>query len=153
MEPIGSDVRRELGRFTPAGGIAEILEVWEASVGEGVAINAWPARVGRDGTLHVATSSSTWAFELGQLAPVILERLREALGAAAPSGLRFALGHLPEPPLPEPAAGASASPKPTLQHLAAAAEITAGMTDEELREQVAKAVALSLARPTSDRRF
>ena len=29
-----------------------------------IAANAWPARIARDGTLHVATSSSAWAFEL-----------------------------------------------------------------------------------------
>ena len=45
-----------------------------------VAANAWPARIARDGTLHVNTSSSAWAFELGQLAPTILERLSEKLG-------------------------------------------------------------------------
>jgi len=66
---IGDDVRRELSRFGPAAGMAELLAAWPAAVGEGIARNAWPARIGRDGTLHVAVASSAWAFELGAHAP------------------------------------------------------------------------------------
>ena len=73
----------------------ELLEAWPGAVGEMVAANAWPARIARDGTLHVNTSSSTWAFELAQLAPTIAERLRQELGESAPKALRFAVGHLP----------------------------------------------------------
>jgi predicted nucleic acid-binding Zn ribbon protein len=40
----------------------------------------------RDGSLHVTTSSSAWAFELTQLAASILERLQERLGESAPAG-------------------------------------------------------------------
>ena len=75
----------------------EVLAAWPEAVGPMVAANAWPARIARDGTLHVNTSSSAWAFELGQLAPEILERLSEKLGESAPKALRFAVGHLPEP--------------------------------------------------------
>ena len=74
-ERIGDGVKRELGRFGAAGAMAEVVEAWPALVGEQIARNAWPARIARDGTLHVATSSSAWAFELGQLAPELLERL------------------------------------------------------------------------------
>ena len=77
--------------------MADVLAVWPEAVGTMVAANAWPARIARDGTLHVNTSSSAWAFELGQLAPAILERLSEKLGERAPASLRFAVGHLPEP--------------------------------------------------------
>ena len=73
-----------------------IVAAWPAAVGEEVVRNAWPARIARDGTLHVHTSSSVWAFELGQLAPRILERLAAELGEHAPTALRFAPGHLPE---------------------------------------------------------
>src|SRR5205823_379052 len=97
MERIGHDVEWQLGRFDGHGAMPRIVSVWPAVVGEEVARNAWPARVARDGTLHVHTSSSVWAFELGQLAPRILERLREELGDAAPKSLRFVQGHLPEP--------------------------------------------------------
>ena len=96
-ERIGDDVARELARFGPAAGMTEIVRAWPAVVGEQIARNAWPARLARDGKLHVATSSSAWAFELAQLAPAIADRLSEQLGESAPKALRFTVGHLPEP--------------------------------------------------------
>ena len=56
-----------------------IVAAWPAAVGEEVARNSWPARISRDGVLHVNTSSSAWAFELTQLAAVVLEQLAGAL--------------------------------------------------------------------------
>ena len=76
--------------------MAELLERWPAAVGEAIARNAWPARIAKDGTVHVNTADSVWAFELGQQAREIAERL------AVPR-LRFAPGPLPpadeEPPI------------------------------------------------------
>src|SRR5438309_2178503 len=97
MERIGGAVERELRRLGPVGAMADVLAAWPDAVGELIARNALPARIGRDGTLHVATASSAWAFELGQLAPEILTRLRDTLREAAPRALRFAVGNLPEP--------------------------------------------------------
>jgi predicted nucleic acid-binding Zn ribbon protein len=145
MERIESEVKQELARFGPAGAIGPIVEIWPLTVGETIAANAWPARVARDGTLYVAATSSTWAFELSQLAPQILERLREALGETAPSGLRFALGHVPERSEPPVATAGREPPRPSPEHVARAAEIAAAIDDEELREMVKKAAALSLA--------
>lgn len=153
MERLGDSLSRELGRFGGAGAMPAIVAAWPAAVGAEVARNAWPARVARDGVLHVHTSSSAWAFELSQLAATVLEQLGEALGEDAPSGLRFAPGHLPEPlqapdqrpprPVREP------SPEAVLR----AQELASGIGDEELREQVARAAALSLERARSDRGF
>ena len=67
MKQLGEEVKRELGRFGPAGGIADLVEVWPAAVGETIARHAWPARVARDGTLHVNTTDSVWAFEHGDV--------------------------------------------------------------------------------------
>jgi len=91
-ERIGDDVQRELKRFGPLGAMAEIVKAWPAAVGASIARNAWPARVSRDGTLHVATSSSAWAFELGLLEADIRKRLGAALGlfaAAVSAFFRF----------------------------------------------------------------
>ena len=63
-ERIGDEVQRELSRFGPAEGMTEIVRAWPSVMGEQIARNAWPARISRDGKLHVATSSSAWAFEL-----------------------------------------------------------------------------------------
>ena len=147
-ERIGDEVQRELGRFGPAEGMTEIVRAWPAAMGEQIARNAWPARISRDGKLHVATASSAWAFELAQLEPKLLERLGEALGDRAPPGLRFAPGKIPELS-PEDDAGASkALREPTAEERELAAAMASGIEDETLRKIVAKAVAASLARPS-----
>jgi hypothetical protein len=143
MERIGDEVRRELARFGPSAGMADIVAAWPEAVGEAIAQNAWPARLARDGTLHVHAADAIWAFELGQRAHEIAER-------AGVERIRFAPGPLPgpvePPPPPRPAA-----PKPLPEHLERAAEIAAEIDNEELRETVARAVAASLAREPSDR--
>jgi hypothetical protein len=120
----------------------ELLERWRESVGEGIARNAWPARIAKDGTVHVNTADSIWAFELGQQAREIAERL------GVPR-LRFAPGPLPEadeePPAP------ALEPTPEDDELARA--LATAITDETLRESVQKAVRLSLARERLDRPF
>ena len=147
MDRLDRQVRRELGRFGPVDGdVVAIVRAWPEAVGETVARNAWPARLARDGTLHVNTASSTWAFELGRLTPTILEQLRAELGETTPPTLRFAPGPIPEPEAE--AAERRAPPRPEIgsEHRAEAAEIAAGIEDEELRELVARAAAASLAR-------
>lgn len=122
--------------------MAELVERWPAAVGPEIARFAWPARIARDGTIHVATADSIWAFELGQRSGEIAARL----GGAA---LRFAPGPLPEPepePRPEPA-------RPTVEEERAAARLSAGVTDANLRETVQKAVSFALARGRSGHPF
>ena len=97
MERLGDSLGQELRRFGATGSMPAIVAAWPAAVGDEVARNAWPARISRDGVLHVNTSSSAWAFELTQLASVVLEQLAGGLETDAPKGLRFAPGHLPEP--------------------------------------------------------
>jgi predicted nucleic acid-binding Zn ribbon protein len=150
-ERIGDDVKRELGRFGAAGAMAEVVDTWPALVGEQIARNAWPARIARDGTLHVATSSSAWAFELGQLAPELLERLRSRLGGAAPGGLRFAPGKLPDARDPEVERVGRRVSEPAPEHLELAAALAEAIEDESLREVVAKTAAKSLARDSDGR--
>jgi predicted nucleic acid-binding Zn ribbon protein len=147
-ERIGDEVQRELSRFGPAEGMTEIVRAWPDVMGEQIARNAWPARISRDGKLHVATSSSAWAFELAQLEPKLLERLVEALDGAAPAGLRFAPGKLPERSAEDNAGAAEAPRAPTAEEHELAAAMASGIEDESLRKVVAKAAAASLARPS-----
>lgn len=153
MERLDREIKQELSRFGPQGGMPEVLAAWPGAVGSMVAANAWPARIARDGTLHVNTSSSTWAFELGQLAPQILDQLHAALGKATPKGLKFAPGHLPEPAAPEEAEARTEVPEPTEDDLRRAAELTAQIEDENLRKTVQRAVALGLSRSPDSRTF
>jgi hypothetical protein len=145
-ERIGENVRKELKRFGPTGAMPEIVKAWPEAVGDSIARNAWPARVARDGTLHVATSSATWAYELGLLAGDIRERLAKALGADAPAALRFAPGRLPEPPAEASEETGSSRPKPSAEDRREAERLAAPIEDEKLRKIVAKAAAASLAK-------
>jgi hypothetical protein len=145
-DSIGREVQRELKRLGPAGAIGEIVKAWPGAVGELIARNALPARVARDGTLHVATSSSAWAFELALLESEIRERLGAALGAEAPARLRFAPGRLPEPASEPVSRRASAPPKPSAAEVREAERLVETIEDENLRKVVAKAAAQSLAR-------
>jgi hypothetical protein len=153
MERIRSEVKQELSRFGAQGGMPEVVEAWPDAVGAMVAANAWPARIARDGTLHVNTSSSTWAFELGQLAPEIESRLAEKLGEKAPKAVRFAVGHLPEPPAPAADETRPEAAEPGEEALQIAASLAAAIEDEELRKRVERAAALGLSRPPSDHCF
>ena len=147
-ERIGDEVQRELSRFGPAEGMTEIVRAWPSVMGEQIARNAWPARISRDGKLHVATASSAWAFELAQLEPKLLERLGEALGDGTPAGLRFAPGKLPERSAEDDAGPSKAVRAPTAEERELAAALASGIEDESLRKVVAKAAAASLTRPS-----
>jgi predicted nucleic acid-binding Zn ribbon protein len=154
VKRIGEDVRRELGRFPGAAGMAAIVAAWPAAVGDAVARNAWPAKLARDGTLHVSTSSSAWAFELTQLRGEVLPRLQRAVaGEAVVTSLRFAPGRLPavaaKAPLDAPAAGPGVDP----EALAEAERVAAGVGDETLRNLLQRAAAASLAKARGDRPF
>ena len=120
--------------------MAELVERWPAAVGDGIARNAWPARIARDGTVHVNTADSLWSFELGQRAAEIAAKL------GVPH-VRFAPGPLPEPDperVPDPVA---VSPEDAERARAIASTIE----DEKLRESVQKAVSLGLARGRGNR--
>ena len=144
-ERIGDDVKKELVRFGPAAGMAELVGVWPSLVGEQIANNAWPARFARDGTLHVATSSSAWAFELSQLGPQLLGRLQDALGEVAPQAIRFAPGKLPDNPNAVVEEREQRVVEPSPEDVKRAFELAARIEDESLRKVVAKTVAQSLA--------
>jgi hypothetical protein len=149
MDRVGADVERELGRFGPASGMAPLVGAWPEAVGPEIARNAWPARLARDGTLHVHTRDSIWAFELTTRA----DEIRGRLGAAAPRGLAFAPGPLPEPALVPPEQVRARPPEPTSEHVAKAESLARVIRDEELRKVVAKAAAASLSRADTDRSF
>jgi hypothetical protein len=157
VDRIGKDVERELARTGGGAGLAlsEIVAVWPEAVGGAVSRQAWPLRVSRDGTLHVATTSSTWAFELDRLAPEIGERLRTLAGRSAPKKLRFRVGPVPEPgPVGETGEQEPGEPfTASAEDVSEAAALASAIEDPELREMVARAARASLFRARSGRRF
>ena len=157
MERIGDSVGRELARSGGDAGaaLAEITSVWSQAVGEAVSRQAWPLRVSRDGTLHVATASSTWAFELDRLAPEIHQRLAVLAGESAPAKLQFRVGPIPEPAaLPQATEGSLGEPfEVTFETASEADEVAAEIEDPELRQIVARAARASLSRARSGRQI
>jgi len=149
MDRVGNAVARELKRFGPASGMAPLVEAWPAAVGVEIARNAWPARIARDGTLHIHTQDSIWAFELTSRA----EEIRARLGQAAPRRLAFAPGPLPEPLAEAPETVRAKPPEPSPEVVAEAESLARGIRDTELRKVVAKAAAASLSRALNDRSF
>ena len=157
MERIGGGIERELARAGGSKGVplAALTAAWPEVVGTPIARRAWPLRVSRDGTLNVATESATWAHELALLGDEILGRLQERLGSDAPTGLRFAVG-----PVPEPATSDEESTEPPTPALEVPAEVelearaaASAIDDPELRDIVAKAVQASLLKARSGRHF
>jgi hypothetical protein len=146
MERLGNNLRHVLrGAGVPdAGQLAAVGRVWEAAVGPAVARAAWPQRIARDGTLHVATISATWANELSLLQEEVAAKLAAALGDDAPTTLRFAVGLVPEPPADE----SKPPPAPLVPgpaEVELATELASAIDDPELRDAVRRAAAASLA--------
>ena len=154
MERLGRGVERELSRTGSGEALAlsHVTAAWPRVVGDTVARQAWPLRLGRDGTLHVATTSATWAFELDRLAPEIHARLAAALGDETPSALRFRVGPVPEPAALEPAASAlEPTPEASEEASAEADSAASAIDDPDLRELVSRAARASLSRlPRTD---
>jgi hypothetical protein len=144
VKRLGDDVRRELGRLGPEAGMAEVVAAWPAAVGETIARNAWPGRIARDGTLHVNTLDSVWAFELTSRAAEIAARV-------GVERARFAPGPLPEPDVNRVEHRLQIATEPSAASRAEAAQIAATIEDENLRKIVARAVAASLERSGFDR--
>ena len=151
MERLDGSVRRALrGAGVPdAGVLAAVTRAWPSAVGPAIARAAWPQRVARDGTLHVTTVSSTWAFELGRMEEEVRAKLRAAVGDAAPPAIRFATGPVPSPGEDEQPPRPTPSPSPEDEAMAAA--LTAAIDDAELRDAVRRAAAASLAAARDDR--
>jgi len=141
VERLSDTIRAEASRFGASSELGEIVERWVDAVGEAIARNAWPSRMGRDGTLHVNTADSVWAFELGH-------RSGEIAGRLGVESIRFAPGPLADA---EPAPPRQRPVEPSQEETAEAARVAAGVGDGNLRETIEKVVGLSLARSRANR--
>ena len=155
MERIGREVARELARGGSRDAIplAALTAAWPEVVGDAIARQAWPLRIARDRTLYVATSSATWANELGFLADEIVERLQARLGPDAPGRLRCAVGPVPESAADEPEPTVERPPEVPAEIGEEADSVASAIDDPELRELVARAARASLLKARSGRDF
>jgi hypothetical protein len=154
MDRIGNEIERELSRSgsRDAVPLAAVTTAWPTAVGDAVARRAWPLRISRDGTLHVAVESATWAHELSLLQNDVLEALRGQLGEVAPATLRFAVGPIPEQPAASEPENAPREPTEVPPEIASeASSAAAAIDDPELRELVARAARTSLLKARSGR--
>jgi predicted nucleic acid-binding Zn ribbon protein len=86
-QQVGLVVDRLRDELAPQTLLAEVQRVWPTAVGSAVAQQARPTGE-RGGVLTVSCTASVWAQELDLLAPAILTRLNDALGAERLSRLR-----------------------------------------------------------------
>lgn len=84
---------------------AAIGDRWEAIVGRDVAAHCQPVGM-KAGVLHADVDSSVWCQQLQLRSPEILAALRESMGPAAPTELRFRVGYARRP------AGATSKDQP-----------------------------------------
>jgi len=121
--------------------------VWRAAVGPRIADQAVPLSL-EGGTLLLRTTSSTWASELSMLSDVIRARLKEH--GVEVERIRFRTGRLELPARPVERRATRTIPAPVPLPPPLRREVD-GITDEELRAEVARAAAQSLAFSESPR--
>ncbi len=89
--PISRALEGLAASLQPASTLARVHSCWEATLGEAIAAAARPTAE-RDGVLTVGCESAAWSQELELMAPELLERLNEALGAEVLHKLRCRTG-------------------------------------------------------------
>jgi predicted nucleic acid-binding Zn ribbon protein len=73
--------------LAPATLLADVQRAWSGVVGDAIAAEAAPTSE-RGGVVTVSCAAAVWAQELDLMAPAILARLNEALGAERVTRLR-----------------------------------------------------------------
>lgn len=90
---ISGAIGRIRGELEPPSQLAAAQAAWPQLVGEAIAAVTRPVSE-RQGTLTVNCSDAVWAEELTLMREDLLERLRDGLGARAPTDIRFRTGGL-----------------------------------------------------------
>lgn len=130
---------------------ARVMAAWSRVLPEKIVARARPVALTR-GVLFVNVTSSAWAQELHHMHDELLTRLREAVKGARLAALRFKVGPLPDivhrprrPKPPPPVEPLEVLPDTVGRALAA-------LPDDELRDRIARAAAVSLAASARRRR-
>jgi predicted nucleic acid-binding Zn ribbon protein len=85
--PLAVALDRLTAELAPATLLAEVQRAWPQAAGEAFAAQSEPVAE-RGGVVTVACGSAVWAQELDLLSERVVQRLNEALGRPAVSGLR-----------------------------------------------------------------
>lgn len=116
---------------------------WKALVGEVVAAHTWPARI-KFRKLHVAVDNSVWLHQLLYLKATLLEKIQAQMEELQLEDIIFRIGEIPEPredDVDEHVDQASVSPDARMT----AREYTRSVTDDELRNSLARVIARALS--------
>jgi hypothetical protein len=114
------------------GHLVRLKAAWPAIAGADWSVSAWPAALGRDGTLKLQVVPAA-ALELQHRGPFLIERINLFLGGAVVTRLVLVQG-LP----PRAAIGAAAPPRPpTADEEAVLEQTLCGIADPELRTALA----------------
>lgn len=133
----------------PASPIVAYEEAWTRIVAPDIARNSWPHRLTRAGVLTIACADAGWAQELGAHAETLERQLQTAIPDLPLQRLRFMVADRERAPATVPSR--SVPPAPARAHHALAAHAVEGMSDEELKKALKRAIAASLAlREASD---
>ncbi len=106
---------------------------WAVIIGDDWSALAWPAALGRDGTLKLVSAPGA-GLELQHAAPLLIERINLYFGRPLVTRLTQIQGPLPLPAVP---AAPPATPLPPAEE-AAIDERVAGIPDPELRAALAR---------------
>lgn len=85
--PLAPALERLRDGLAPETLLADVQRVWRAAVGDAIAVEAAP-NAERAGVVTVSCSASVWAQELDLMAPQIVARVNELLGAERVGRLR-----------------------------------------------------------------
>ncbi len=91
--PAKRGLRAAQDAAAPKTPLASLQAAWPEAVGERVAAVTRPVSE-RGGEATIACADPVWAEELTLMAEQLLDRLRERMGEAAPSALRFRVEEL-----------------------------------------------------------
>jgi hypothetical protein len=144
MQALAASLPKIAGKALGKRGLAEggLVTDWAAIVGEQVAQATLPLKLAftgrerRDGTLHLRVAGAI-ALELQHLEPQLIERINAYLGYGAVARLRLERGPLPKPLRPRRLAEPLAAPLAPAES-AAIARSVAGISDEPLRQSLAR---------------
>jgi hypothetical protein len=145
--PRDPDLAARLFGARPEHTLALLRAVWPRAVGDELARRTEPVALDR-GVLRVKVPDLRWQRTLQRMRGDILGRLRRVAGRAAPSGLGFVTGAIPDrgEPAPPPSPPAPAPPAP-----ASVAEAAQAIPDAEMRARFLEAAGRYLARFAADR--
>ena len=116
---------------------------WKTLVGEVVAAHTWPARI-KFRKLHVAVDNSVWLHQLLYLKATIMENIQAQMAELQLEDIIFRIGELPEVhegAVDEHAEQVAVSPDAQEN----AREYTQNITDDELRDSLARVIARALS--------